>query len=228
VHRVEPTVYLLDEPLPKGSEVISVSPGFVGERFEKNTIDDRGGSRAAGFVLPGNHFGLKLVNNRVVGPGDAMQLFAYASETPGIWGWSHVPFLGGVIEGNIIEDSERGATIGVYHGGPTKSNKGRVYMTLSLKGNTVRWTEPFLSRLAGKGPAAGITLGFAGSIDPGEIKVAESENKLDSPARASSAPGLKVIGAEVNGRAMTNRTIALPSGRAAASAGRVEPSAPRR
>ncbi len=49
----------------------------------------------------------RLVNNKILGPGEAFQVYAYASESPNIWRWTHVPFFGGVIEGNTIEDSER-------------------------------------------------------------------------------------------------------------------------
>ena len=67
---------------------------------------------------------------------------AWKTPIPGR-GWSSPVF-----EGNTIEDSVKGALIGVFHSDATKTNKGRVYMTAGLKGNTVRWTAPFLSKLA--------------------------------------------------------------------------------
>jgi hypothetical protein len=211
--RIEPTLYLLDAQLPKGAEVLSIAPGFVNETFEGNSIDARGGRAAAGMVLAGNHFGTRVLNNRFLGAGDALQFTAYPSESPGIWGWTHAPFFGGLIEGNTIEDSERGALIGVLHDHATKSNKGRTYMNVTLKGNTVRWSESFLSRLAAtaaKGPAAGITLGYARSIDPGELLIDEKDNRLEAPSRAPAGTALQIHSATVNGRAIKGRKFSLP------------------
>ena len=63
-----------------------------------------------------------------------------------MWGWSHTPYLGGVIEGNILEDAEQGGILGVEHDGRyIKSNQGRIYMTAKLNDNVVRWSDAFLS-----------------------------------------------------------------------------------
>jgi hypothetical protein len=229
--RIEPTVYLLDAPLPRGVETISIAPGFVNDLFAGNSIDARGGGEAMGFVLAGNQYGCRVQNNRITGSGQAWMLMAYPSETPSIWGWSHAPFLGGLVEGNTIEDSARGGLIGVFHGGITKSNKGRVYMTLTLKGNTVRWSEGFLSRLArtaAKQPAAGITLGYEKSLDLGELTVTETDNRIVAPSGAATASALKVHAAVLNGRAVTNQTIALPAASASASTGQAGSGSPRR
>lgn len=220
--RLAPTVYLLDAPLPRGAGAVAISPGFVNEVFAGNTIEAKGGRAAGGFVLAGNHFGTVVRKNRVVGAGEPLLLMAYPSETPRLWGWSHAPFLGGLIEGNILEDSERGAVFGVNHGGITKSNKGRVYMTLSLRGNTVRWSEPFLSRLAQstvKRPTAGITLGYAQSLDPGELVVEEKDNTLDAPAGSPAGSALRVHAAILNGRSVQNKAFALPKAPSSVSTG---------
>ena len=81
---------------------------------------------------------------------------AYPTETPGMWGWSHAAtFLGGVIEGNILEDAERGGVLGVQHDGRyIKTNRGRTYMSVKLNENVVRWSESFLSRQAASSPKA--------------------------------------------------------------------------
>ena len=43
-----------------------------------------------------------------------------------MWGWSHTPYLGGVIEGNILEDADKGGILGVEHDGRyIKTNQGR-------------------------------------------------------------------------------------------------------
>ena len=181
LQRIESTVYLLDKPLPTGSDILSISPGFVNDVYAGNVIDAPNSFGAAGFVLAGNHFGTIVKNNRVLGVGEAFTILAMASETPSIWGWSHVPIFGLAFEGNHIEDSPRGAILSVFHNEYSKSNKGRVYMTVSLKGNTVRWSNAFLRarRLPGaRGTTAGITLGMPGSIDPGELVADESDDQL--------------------------------------------------
>ena len=81
-----------------------------------------------------------------------------------MWGWSHAPYLGGVIEGNILEDAEKGGILGVEHDGRYfKTNQGRVYMTVKLDENVVRWSEAYLNGIAGSntrqgaaGPHAGL------------------------------------------------------------------------
>jgi hypothetical protein len=211
--RIEPTVYLVEAPFSATPEIISISPGFVGDRYEGNQIDARDGRAAAGLVLAGNHFGTKVLDNRIQGAGDAMQLTAFPSESPGIWGWSHAPYLDGLIQGNLIEDSERGAQIGVMRNEATKSSKGRVYMTVTLQGNTVRWSDAFLSRrgtTARKPALVGITLGYPRSLDPGELRVTEKDDRLVAPGRAPAASAMKIEAAVVNGRAVTNKSFTLP------------------
>ena len=65
-----------------------------------------------------------------------------------IWGWTHAPYLGGVIDANIVEDSDNGGSLGVEHGRDIKSNEGRIYMTAHLENYVVRWSSPFLRRMA--------------------------------------------------------------------------------
>ena len=65
-----------------------------------------------------------MVNNHLLGGGLAFRMTACPTEPPVIWGWSHAPFLGGVIEGNILEDCEQGGIVGVEHGRIIKSNQG--------------------------------------------------------------------------------------------------------
>ena len=218
VQRIEPTIYLLDAPLPTGNPVVSIAPGFVNEVFSSNLIEAKHGRAAAGFVLAGNHFGTKLMSNRVVGAGDAFQIMASASETPNHWGWSHAPMLGLVIQNNVIEDSEHGGVFGISHGGLCKSNKGRIYMSIFMRGNTVTWTEGFLSRLSravATTSPVGLTLGYVPSIDPGELVVDEQDDHLVAPAGTSTRAALRVHAAVLNGRATTNKTLALTGAAAA-------------
>lgn len=211
--RIEPTAYLLEEPLPRGADVLSISPGFVGEVFDGNTIDARGGTAAAGFVLAGNHFGTHVTNNRVAGAGEAFRIEAAQTETPNIWGWSHVPYLAGRFDGNTIEDSEKGALFAVQRNVYTKSGRGRVYMTIALRGNTIRWSEAFLKRRESskaKGPLAGFVVGVVPVLDPGELLFETVDDHLDAPARAHRGTAILVNGGQVNGRPYTKTSFSLP------------------
>ena len=99
--------YLLTEPLPRDADAISIATGFVRETFEANKIDARGGSVAANMVLVGNHFGTRVLNNRLLGGGEALLLTAAPTELPVAWGWSHAPFFDGVVKGNRMIDPAR-------------------------------------------------------------------------------------------------------------------------
>ena len=135
VQTIDATTYLVDRPIPKGTRVVSISPGFVGEVFQDNRIDMRGGRKSIGLVFVGNHFGTKVVKNHVLGGESVFKLTACPSETPMIWGWTHAPYLGGVVDANILEDSEGGGLLGVEHSPFIKSNEGRIYMTVHLEDN---------------------------------------------------------------------------------------------
>ena len=202
---IDRDTYVLDAPLPAGTEAISIARGFVDEIFARNTIVAREARGAQALVLVGNHYGTIVRDNRIVGAGEAFRMTAMPTELPMIWGWSHAPFLGGVIEGNTIEDSERGGLLGVEHGKGIKTNSGRVYMSVTLRNNTVRWSEAFLTRLRGggaKAPPPGITIGYLPTLDPGEFLVQEEGNRVDAPpkADAGSASALRVLGAQINGK----------------------------
>jgi hypothetical protein len=220
-----PTAYLLDEPLPSGAEVIAIATGFVDEIFAGNTIDCRGGEVAAPLVLVGNHYGTKVTGNHILATGESFRITAAPTEKPGPWGWSHAPFLGGVIEGNTIEDTIRGATLAVEHGPPIKSNKGRVYMTVTLKDNLARWSETLRSRRlqkGAKGEVAAIKIGDPGSLDPGELVVISENNRAESIRGDRSAAVLRVHAAIINGKAIVDRSIPLPAP-ATAAASHAEP-----
>ena len=209
--RIEPNVLLLDAPLPKGSEIVIVSPGFVNEVFEKNEINAPGGTEAAGFVLAGNHFNTRVTQNTIRGAGDAFQLTAYPTESPGIWGWSHAPFLNVRVEGNLWEDSARGGTIGVMHSPHTKTTRGRVYLTSTLLDNTISWTNGFLAKqrsASTKRPLIGLTLGFETSGDPSESRIQESRTTLKGAA--PTAKPLKIYSTIYNGKPVKNQLSAIP------------------
>jgi hypothetical protein len=204
--RIDRRTYLLATPLPTGVSAVSIASGFVGERFEGNRIDARGGSVAAGFVLVGNHFGTRIARNHVLGCGEAFRLTAAPTEGPGVWGWSHAPFLGVSIEGNTVEDSLRGMTIAVEHGPPVKSSRGRVYLSAGLKGNTVRWTPEFLRARGAEKPPA-ITIGDERTENEAELVVRSEDDAADGLSRGS----MVVHAATLNGKPVRGRAIPLPA-----------------
>ena len=209
--RIEADVVLLDAPLPNGADALVVSPGFVNEVFDKNVIDAQGGTEAAGFILAGNHFNTKLVHNTIRGAGDAFQLTAFPTESPGIWGWSHAPFMNVLVEGNLWEDSARGGTIGVMHSKHTKTTRGRLYLTATLVDNTISWTKEFLAKQRASSasqPLVGLTLGFEGSVDPAESRIAESKTTSKHPN--ASAKLLRVHSTILNGKAVRNEVSRNP------------------
>jgi hypothetical protein len=215
VQTIDDSTYLVDPPIPAGTMVVSVSQGFQREVFEDNRIDMRGGRRSFGLVLVGNHFGTRVVDNHILGGECAFKLTACPTETPVTWGWTHNPFLGGVIEGNIIEDVPHGGILGLEHDPRyIKSNKGRTYMSVRLDNNIVRWTGPFLGRMGVEGPKAelaGLTLGYPQSTDPGELVVRAQGNRLEAPATGRNKPSLLINGADYNQRLLSNHPLRLPT-----------------
>jgi hypothetical protein len=210
-----PTTLLLEEPLPPGTgdAVLSIGTGFVRESFVKNTIDARGGGGIGCLVLVGNHFGLTVAENHFLGGRNAFKIAASPSENPVHWGWSHVPLMGATIEGNILEDSTLGGTLCVEHSPQTKTNKGRVYASVKLKDNTVRWSPAFAAKLASGGgePPSGFILGDRGSLDPGEMIVQENNNQATSPGGIA----FRVNAAKINGKDVRGKVIPLPAARSA-------------
>jgi hypothetical protein len=212
---IDAETYLVDPPVPKGTEAVSISRGFVGENFERNQIDIRRGRKSAGMVFVGNHFGTSLVKNHIQGGDLALKFTACPTESPVTWGWSHAPVLQAVINDNTFEDSEGGAALGVEHSArDVKSNKGRTYMSIAMNRNVVRWSEPFLKRRTASGekiPPPGLILGYAPSHDPGEFVVKAAANRLEAPSGVQVGSSLFIHAAEYNSQKIMNRRFALPT-----------------
>ncbi|OJW08809.1 MAG: hypothetical protein BGO49_08360 [Planctomycetales bacterium 71-10] len=213
---------LLDSPVPKGTDRVSIVDGFSGVRFAGNTVDVRGSSTSYGLVLPGNHFGTVVERNRFFGGAQGIAASACASESPVHWGWSHAPAMGVVVRGNAFEDSRESLALCVQHDPRhIKFNRGRVYMSATVEDNTVRWTEPFLRKMAAersekkpdRRPLLGIVLGDPGSRDPRELKVAAARNALDAPPGRRPGPSLLVRAAELNGKPTSDEAFELPAAR---------------
>jgi hypothetical protein len=199
--RIGPRTYLLDEPIARETDAISIATGFVRETFEGNTVDCRGSGIAADFVLAGNHFGARVIGNHFLGGGESVRLMAAPTESPVHWGWSHAPFLGARFEGNTLEDA-RGGAIGVEHSSAIKANKGRVYMTLTMKDNTLRWSRS-------PGPSSkppNLMIGFPSSLDPGEFVILEEGTKIEgADARAAWVHAATINGKVVEEAPLTAR-----------------------
>ena len=213
---MSPTTMLMQEPLPPGTgdAVISIATGFVRETFLKNRIDARGAGGIGCLVLAGNQYGLTVAENHFLGGRNAFKIAASPTENPVHWGWSHGPLMGATIEGNILEDSTLGGTVCVEHSPMIKTTKGRVYASVTLKNNTVRWSRAFAASLApGVGePPSGFILGDLGSRDPGELIVREEQNQAASPGGIV----LRANAARINGKDVRGKVLVLPASRSAA------------
>ena len=211
---IDRTTLLLDEPLPRGTEYVSVGRGFVGARFAENRIDIRGSRTSSCLILPGNHFGTVVEKNHLLGGAEALKLSSCATESPIHWGWSHAPVLGAVVRGNIFEDAGSGATLGVEHDPKhIKVNTGRVYMSATVEDNIVRWTDAFAGRHARRAeakPLRGLTMSQPGGKDAGEFVVKAARNTVDAPAGLKLGPTLSVNSAEYNKKPMLEQVFALP------------------
>ena len=67
VQAIDDATYLVDRPIPAGTTTVSISQGFIGEVFEGNRIDIRGGRKSHGLVFVGNHFGTRIIDNHLLG-----------------------------------------------------------------------------------------------------------------------------------------------------------------
>jgi hypothetical protein len=193
-----PQAYLLDEPIARETDAVSIATGFVRETFESNLVDCRGSGIAADLVLAGNQFGVKVLRNRLLGGATAIRLLASPTEEPIHWGWSHAPFLGALFEGNTLEDAPGGG-LGVEHGPAVKSTKGRVYMSLTFKDNVLRWARA--SGPSGKPPR--LEIGFAPSLDPKELVITEEGTKVEGAPPQSAW----VHAATINGKVVKDSPL---------------------
>lgn len=216
---ISPTVYLLDSPLPGplGDAAISIVTGFVDLTLDGNTIDNRASRQTQNIQLAGNLFGTRVVNNTLLGGERSLLILASATEEPVSWGWSHAPFLGGVISGNTFADATRGAQLAVERGAWIKSNRGRVYFTAALEDNRFVLSEEFLERMAAQtdptdkpqAPQA-LTLGDIRSIDTSEIQITERGNRLVGVPADLADDVLWVPSARINGLPQRDASLDWP------------------
>jgi hypothetical protein len=181
------------------------------------------------LILVGNHFGTRVIRNHILGGGGAIGLAAFPSETPMVWGWTHAPILGVVIEGNTFEDTLGGCSITVQHDPRyIKSNQGRTYATAAVNNNVVVWTESFLGqreRAESKKPLMGLAIGQEPSHDSGELVVVAEGNCLEAPPGRRVGPSLRILSADYNSKRVVKRELELPPRAPAESNRRREASA---
>ena len=212
---IDAQTYLMDDPLPQGSYEISIATGFVGETYEGNTVDARGSSVADPLVLAGDEFGTQVINNTFMGGDQALRIVAPPTEAPDVYGWSHAPVLGLVVDGNTLVDSVKGGVLSVLHDATTRPDEGRVYLSATLADNVVRWSTTFLGRQASVSAPAGapraFTIGDPGGFDPGDLQLTQAGNGMDVPPGTNPGPALWVNSGTVNGRALVGQGLALPT-----------------
>ncbi len=201
---ITPTLYWLDRPLPETTDAVAILPGFVDDRFDSNIIDARGTS-ATGMVLLGGMFGSEVVGNTVLGGSVGIRMTSYPTEKPRLWGWSHTPVFDADLVENTVIDAQTGFVVGVERGSASKSSKGRVYQSLRLERNVVRWSEDFD---ASEAPLA-ILMGDPRSLDPAETRVQLGANFGTAPPGGGAAARIRVVAARVNDQDLVDTFIPL-------------------
>lgn len=204
VQAIDPRTLVVDPPLAEDADVVSVTTGFVHETYRRNTIDSRGGTVVCNLVLVGSHFGLKVLDNRLIG-GGGFKITAAPSEQPRHWGWSHVACLDATIAGNLLEDQRQPSLLAVEREGPIKASRDRVYLTAALKDNVVFWSSPKPEGVKGVAEGIGIKFNDVKPLDPEESRI-EASGNVGQGAPAS----IQVLAASVNGKVIQDETIRLP------------------
>ncbi len=211
---INPTTYVLNNPITPGTFAVSLETGFVDETFQGNTEDCRGSTTAEDLVLVGNQFGLKVVNNTFLGGASAFKITAAPSESPMMWGWSHAPLLGATITGNTFQDSVQGGLLDVEHASSVASDAGRVYFSGTFSNNTGVWTPAFLAAEAAAGTPVTpvlVTVGDSLSVDPGDLVLTASGNQVSGPASVLASQTFLVNSATLNGLKVTRTATVLPA-----------------
>jgi hypothetical protein len=149
--------------------------------------------------LAGNHWGLTVRNNHLLGGGDSLLVQSTATENPNIWGWSHTPFLGFLFEGNIHEDSWNGVAIDVEYSKYIKSSQDRTYLAGTFRNNLIRVGE--LTAANPKRRPDAIRIGGRSFEYESQMKLSVSGNRVEAP-RATSPVNLILRHAIINGESI--------------------------
>ena len=219
--QINSTTYLMQKPLPSGSYKISISNyGYVNQTFQGNTIDTRGGERPPAGGRPGlgrQHLRRGIISNHFLGGGIRLEAAPTndPSSPPYIWGWSHAPFMGALIQGNTFEDSNTSghtvpSFIGVDHSAYISTSRGRTYMSATIAGNVFKWSNAPVNPNLGQ---PGYTTTAYPWIDPNQLRLTipmtGNVNLGQGPSGSTASVALQVSAANVNGTAMSNQQIVL-------------------
>ena len=210
---INSTTFLLDTAIVPGSFDISVATGFVNMVIDGNTVDSRGSSVADDLVLAGNQYGATVTNNHLLGGDRGFRISAFPTESPNIWGWSHAPFLGALIQNNTLIDTRQGGMLDVERSQYTKSSTGRVYFSGAFLDNKASWTSAYLASRSSAGindPLRLITVGNSLIADPGELVLTASGNSVSGPSAVSGSSTFLVLAGTLNGTSMTNQFVTIP------------------
>ncbi len=204
---IDDQTYLLESPLPAGRYTISIAEGFVNTTFQGNTIDSSGSTAAGNLILVGNHFGTKVIDNHLIGGRESFKIAAAPTESPIMWGWSHAPFMGGVISGNTFENALVGGTISVERGSTVKSSKGRVYLSGTFSDNRFVYSADVLAQMPD--PVV-LTVGDLASLDPDEQTLTFRDNLANVPLGTSTDRLIRVNAGRINGTSYVDARLGLP------------------
>ena len=187
--------YVLDGDLPAGDYAVSITRGYINEVYEDNTVDTSSlqESSSVAFQLVGPHAGTVVRDNLVIGakPFDisaspTQESLPGSTPTPAPWGWSHLPVLDLLVEGNTFRDpvfwipsgdgtsaspTIAAGTLTVEHGTPIRENGGRLYLSGALTNNRFVYSDAILGgheRRRHGGSSRQPRLGRPGGAEPDE------------------------------------------------------------
>ncbi|MGO9466596.1 MAG: hypothetical protein ACLQVF_20840 [Isosphaeraceae bacterium] len=248
---------LMQDPLPQmpagGYYVVEVTGGFVNTTIAGNSIDLTGKS-STGVVLNGEDFGSSIVGNQFIGATNYQNVYTGTaiSVTAAIGsqqssngpfplppGWTALPDLGAIVEGNTIRNALSGIVLGVQHAVnywgtqvSSSSETGRVYFTASVTQNTFEWETSFLSSWSsayladGNNPAQSstpptVTIGSGFSAEapgpygaprfPWTVGAAMTENGNDQPIFIDPVENVVVIEGNATEIIAANSTVSAAS-----------------
>ncbi|ADV63970.1 hypothetical protein Isop_3412 [Isosphaera pallida ATCC 43644] len=206
---------LLDEPIALDHAgqppALSVASGFLDLTIQGNTIDltSHGeASRADSLVLAGHHFGLTITDNIIRGGRRGLRLLSSPTEGAGPWGWSFTPIFGARITGNRIEDAQAASELILQRRYGCFGTRDRRYLDAELRDNLFVFTPARTGPL----PTWALVIGSAQALDPGEVHLVETGNRLHltSAIPVASTPGVRVAKATINGRVERDATLNWP------------------
>lgn len=207
--------YVLDGELPEGDFAVSITRGYINEVYEDNTIDTSslGESSSVAFNLVGPHAGTEVRDNLVIGAkpffisaSPTQESLPASTPTPAPWGWSHLPILDLLIEGNTFQDpvfwvsggdgsgasrTIAAGTLTVEHETSIQENSGRLYLTAALIDNRFVYSDGLLEGTSGDVTA--VQVGSPGSVDTAELNLTRVAGNVARTPASFAALGRSVV-----------------------------------